>query len=366
MIAADSRAVLTLDAGGTNFVFSAIRGGDPAAEPLTLPAQASDLSRSLANIKEGFQRVRDSLPTPPVAISFAFPGPCDYANGIVLRPPNMPAYRDVPLAPLLEDTFALPVFINNDGDLFAFGEAIAGFLPYVNRLLERADSPKRYRNLFGVTLGTGFGGGFVRDGQLVAGDNSGAGEIWLLRHKLCRDFNVEEGVSIRAIRRSYAEATGVDPDSAPQPKEIFEIAEGRAPGDRPAAHETFRRVGEIAGDAIAQATTLFDGLVVIGGGIAGAHTQFLPALVDEMNGTYTAPDGEPFRRLVPRAFNLENPAELAVFLKGEPKTVTVPGSGRQVRYDAMARIGVGISRLGASEAIAIGAWAYALSQLGPA
>ena len=60
-----------------------------------------------------------------------------------------------------------PVIINNDGDLFAYGEAMAGFLPKVNSMLADAGSPKRYRNLFAVTLGTGFGGGIVRDGQLL-------------------------------------------------------------------------------------------------------------------------------------------------------------------------------------------------------
>ena len=70
---------------------------------------------------------------------------------------------------MLEKKFGIPVFINNDGDLFVYGEAIAGFLPYVNGLLEKAGSPKRYKNLFGVTLGTGFGGGIVRDGELFVG-----------------------------------------------------------------------------------------------------------------------------------------------------------------------------------------------------
>ena len=119
----------------------------------------------------------------------------------------------------------------------------------------------------------------------------------------------------------------------------------------------------MTGDAIAEAVTLLDGLVVIGGGIAGAHRQFLPAIVAEMNSNYTAPNGDKFSRLIPQAFNLEDPGELALFLKGETKELIVPGSGRHVRFDAMPRVGVGISRLGTSEATAIGAYAYALSQL---
>jgi glucokinase len=230
-------------------------------------------------------------------------------------------------------------------------------------LLEKAGCPKRYRNLLGVTLGTGFGGGIVRDGALFIGDNSVAGEIWLSRHKLEPATNAEEGASIRAVRRVYAAEAGLQLDEAPEPKAIYEIAEGRAEGHRAAAREAFRRMGEVAGDAIAQAVTLLDCLVVIGGGIAGAHRQFLPAIVDEMNGTYVAPNGERFPRLAIHAFNLEDPAQLDTFLKGETKELTVPGGSRKVKFDGLQRTGVGISRLGTSEATAIGAYAFALRRL---
>ena len=144
-----------------------------------------------------------------MAISFAFPGPADYPAGIIGDLGNLPGFRGgVALGPMLEDRFQIPVFINNDGDLFVYGEAIAGFLPYVNGLLEKAGSPKRYKNLFGVTLGTGFGGGIVRNGELFIGDNSMAGEVWLLRNKLDPAMNAEEGASIRAVRRVFAEQVG--------------------------------------------------------------------------------------------------------------------------------------------------------------
>lgn len=359
----DHRIVMTLDAGGTNFVFSAMQANHPVIESFALPSNAGHLEPSLANIIAGFRRVREQLPEPPVAISFAFPAPADYFNGIIVSPGNLPAYRDVALGPMLEDHFALPAYINNDGDLFTYGEATAGFLPYINGLLKAAGSPKHYRNLFGVTLGTGFGGGIVRDGMLFGGDNSMAGEIWLARHKLEHDSNAEEGASIRAVRRVYAAEAGLPPDAAPEPKVIYEIAEGRAAGHRAAAQEAFRRLGEVAGDAIAQAITLLDGLVVIGGGIAAAHRQFLPAIVDEMNGSYQAPGGARFRRLAQRAFNLEDPEQLEVFLQGQTKELTVPGSSRKVRFDGLQRTGVGVSRLGTSEATAVGAYAFALRTL---
>jgi glucokinase len=360
---ADHRVVLTLDAGGTNFVFSAMQANRPVVRSFALQSCADDLAQSLWTLVEGFERAREEAPAPPVAVSFAFPAPSDYFNGIIVAPRNLPAYRDVPLGPMLEDRFGLPVFINNDGDLFAYGEAASGFLPYVNSLLAEAGSPRRFRNLLGITLGTGFGGGIVRDGELFSGDNSVAGEVWLLRHKLEREINAEEGASIRAVRREYAERAGIPLTEAPEPRTIAEIADGSAEGSRVAAIEAFRKLGEVAGDAAAEAVTLIDGLVVIGGGIAGAHRWFLPSLVAEMNGTYIAPGGEHFRRLIPQAFNLEDPAEREVFLRGQTKELQVPGSSRTVTFDGLQRVGVGISRLGTSEATAIGAYAFALSAL---
>ena len=359
----DSRIVMTLDAGGTNLKFSAIRGEGLLFEPIYIPTQADNLTRCLGNIVEGFTQVRSRCPTAPVAISFAFPGPADYPAGVIGDLGNLPCFRGgVALGPMLEDHFKLPVFINNDGDLFVYGEAIAGFLPYVNGLLEEAGSPKRYHNLFGITLGTGFGAGIVRNGELFLGDNSGGAEVWLLRNKLDPSTYAEDGASIRAVRRAYAEVAHMPIDEVPEPKVICDIAVGRAPGSREAAVEAFRRLGAVAGDAMAQALTLVDGLAVVGGGIAGAAPLFLPAMLGALNDVFPRPGG-PVRRLVARAFNLEDPADRAAFLKGEARTITVPGGTRTIRYDPLQRTAVGLSRLGTSEAVAIGAYAYAIRKL---
>lgn len=360
----DPRVVMTLDAGGTSFRFSAMQGERAVTETVAMPSRGDHLGDCLANLLEGFQRVRSLCPCAPAAISFAFPGPADYPNGIIGDLPNLPAFRGgVALGPMLADRFGVPVYLNNDGDLFAYGEAIGGLLPEINGRLADAGSPKRFRNLLGVTLGTGFGGGIVHQGELFRGDNSGAGEIWLLRNKLAPAMNAEEGACIRAVRRSYAEVAGIPVEQAPDPKLIAEIAAGKVAGHQAAAHEAFRRLGEVVGDALGNALTLVDALCVIGGGISGAWPLFLPAVVAELRGHYTGPAGNRCRRLSPAVFNLEDPAELARFLAGETREIPVPGTTRTVRHDALARTGVGISRLGTSEAINLGAYAFALRQL---
>jgi glucokinase len=359
----DRRIVMTLDAGGTNLKFSAIRGNTLLFGPVSVPSEAHDLERCLDNIASGFERVEEALPEAPVAISFAFPGPSHYLSGIIGDLINMPAFRGgVPLGPILEERFHIPVFINNDGDLFVYGEAIAGFLPWVNHLLAQAGSPKRYHNLFGITLGTGLGGGIVRNGELYLGDNSSGGEAWLLRNCLDPCLNAEEGASSRAVRRVYARHAGIPIEQAPEPEAIYRIGTGAQEGDREAAVLAFESLGKVAGDVLVQALTLLDGLAVIGGGISAAYPLFLPALIAHMNGTCEN-GGNPTRRLIATAYDLEDAAQRSAFLKGETREVAVPGSRRKVLYDPLARTAVGISRLGTSEAVAVGAYAFALSKL---
>ena len=255
----DPRVVLTLDAGGTNLVFCAVQGEREIVPPVTLSAQADTIDEFVQLLITGFRRVHDQVleragageATPagpaPMAISFAFPGPADYGHGIIGDLVNLPAFRGgVPLGPALEDAFGVPVFISNDGDLFALGESIAGFLPHVNGLLEKAGSPRRYRNLLGVTFGTGFGAGIVSDGRLHEGDNSAAGEINRFRNRLVPAWTVEENVSIRGVRRVYARESGVETSACPTPEEIYEIGLGRREGDRPAAARAFEEPATMA------------------------------------------------------------------------------------------------------------------------
>ncbi len=360
----DNRIVMTLDAGGTNFVFSAAQAGEEIIEPIRLPAHGDNLDQVLGTIITGFSEVRTKLSNTPAAISFAFPGPADYPNGIIGDLKNLPTFRGgVALGPMLQQKFGIPTFINNDGDLFVYGEAIAGLLPQINRELEEAGSPKRFKNLFGITLGTGFGGGMVIDGKLFLGDNSAGAEIWAMRSKLHPHAYAEEGVAIRAVRRVYAEWSNIPFEDTPEPKDICAIAKGQLPGNKEAAMEAFRQLAVNAGDALANAITLLDALVVVGGGLSGAADLILPELVAEMNNPLSNLAGEPLCRTEVTAFNLEDISQKVKFLKGQAKTIPVPGTSLTVSYDPLQRVGVGVSRLGTSRAVSIGAYAFALYKL---
>ena len=361
---ADNRIVMTLDAGGTNFVFNAIQGGEEMFDPYRIKAKGDTLEEVLNKIITGFNQVKEGLKESPVAISFCFPGPADYPNGIIGDLENLPTFRGgVALKAMLEEKFGIPVYINNDGDLFAYGEAIGGILPEINEKLEAAGNPKRYRNLFGVTFGTGFGGGIVNNGQLFIGDNSAGGEVNRMRNRLYPNTSAEDSTAIRGIRRVYAREAGIPFDEAPNPKDIQDILLGTFKGNRDAALKAWAEMAIVAGDTLANSITLIDGIIVIGGGLAGAYQVFLQTLVDEMNAAFQSLDGHSVPRLEITALNLENPYEMAKFLENQSLEIKVPFSDKTVTYNPTRYIGVGVSRLGTSKAVSVGAYAYALAEL---
>ncbi len=360
----DQRVVMTLDAGGTNFVFSAIKSGESIVEPYTLPSEGHNLEKSLENIRKGFWSVADQLKEKPAAISFAFPGPADYPHGIIGDLVNLPAYHGgVALGPMLEEEFKMPVFINNDGDLFTYGEAIAGILPEINLKLKEAGSPKRYENLLGVTLGTGFGGGIVHNRRLYIGDNAMAAEVYAFRNKLDPKMCAEDGISIRAIKTSYLKYSGEQENESLTPKDIFFIASGQIKGHREAAQRAFAEMGEILGNVLAQLATTLDCLIVIGGGLSGASGLFMPSVLAEMNSRYELPDGEKVPRLIQKVVNLDTEEGIHAIIHQKTVQLKVFGTNKMVSYNPEAIIGAGISRLGTNKATALGAVAFALSML---
>ena len=292
MYSHDNRIVATLDAGGTNLVFGAMRGCEYIGETVTLPSNSHDLDLCLKTIVDGFTKIISSLEEKPVAISFAFPGPADYPAGIIGGfLPNFPSFRDgVALGPFLQEKFGLPVFINNDGDLYAFGEATGGILPWINKRISDLGGHKHYTNLVGFTFGTGLGIGEVIDGRLNTGNNSCV-EAFCLKNSRNPSIIAEDGAAIRAITREYGTLTG-NPSHGLTPYDIFLIAEGQKEGDPVAAKKAFEMFGEVAGDVFATAVTLLDAIVVVGGGLTGAMKYIKPSLLRTMRENILTISGE--------------------------------------------------------------------------
>ena len=355
--------IFVLDAGGTGFKFSAVKDYQEIIEPFTIPSAADTLEEVLQKIIDGFHQCEERCGSEAKAISFCFPGPADYPNGIIGDLGNLPTFRGgVALKAMLENEFHVPVFINNDGDLFVYGEALGGLLPKVNEMLEQQGNPKRYKNLFGVTLGTGFGGGTVINKVLVNGDNSAGSEIWCTRNCLYPDTVAEESVSIRGVRRVYAREAGIAFDEAPKPYNIFKIAQGEEEGNKEAALKAWDELSTVLADVIGNGLRVTDGLVVIGGGLSGAWPVFMPMLIKKIKEPYND-NGNVIPRMETEAFNLEDVNDCLRFAEKTGKLIKVPFSDQQVWYDASKRVGIGVTKLGTSSAVAIGAYAFAMNQM---
>ena len=96
-------------------------------------------------------------------IGICAPGPLDPVRGIVLNPPNLPCWRNFPLAAEVERVFKLRARVDNDANAAGLAEAIWG-------------SGVGFRNVFYATLGTGIGTGIIFDRRIYHGRTGSAAE----------------------------------------------------------------------------------------------------------------------------------------------------------------------------------------------
>lgn len=97
-------------------------------------------------------------------LGVAAPGPLDSEKGILLTPPNLVGWRDVPLKQMLEQATGLPVIVEKDGNAAALGEVWFG-------------AGQGVRDLVLIIVDDGIGAGIITGGRLYRGSRSGAGEI---------------------------------------------------------------------------------------------------------------------------------------------------------------------------------------------
>ena len=96
-------------------------------------------------------------------IGICSPGPLDPKTGVVLNPPNVPCWRNFPLAEETERAFGVPARVDNDANAAGLAEALWG-------------AGIGYTNVFYATLGTGIGTGIVFDKKIYHGRTGSAAE----------------------------------------------------------------------------------------------------------------------------------------------------------------------------------------------
>lgn len=153
--------IIGIDIGGTKIQIGLIQAGQIINQvKLTTSAQAAQnqiLDDIIAGIK---QLIDDSV----VGIGIGAPGLIDEEAGIIYQVQNIPSWEKVPIKQYLESHFAKPVYITNDANCFVLGEKLYG-------------QAQSYKNVIGLTLGTGLGGGIIANNNLYSGTLSSAGEF---------------------------------------------------------------------------------------------------------------------------------------------------------------------------------------------
>ena len=168
----NERILVGVDIGGTKCAVTLGLGSagtvqikDKEAFPTT------DVSGTISDIKDGIRKVlgRNSLGTNEIsAIGISCGGPLDSSKGIIMSPPNLPGWDNIPITKILEDEFGVKAAVHNDANACALAEWKFG-------------AGRGTRNMVFLTFGTGLGAGLILDGKLYAGTNDNAGELGHIR-----------------------------------------------------------------------------------------------------------------------------------------------------------------------------------------
>ncbi|UCE85170.1 MAG: ROK family protein [Deltaproteobacteria bacterium] len=160
--------LLGIDIGGSKLGLAVGDDAGRVRARLRRPAQLcgdaeSDVARLIRDAAQLLERA-GSAPHDLAAIGVSVPGPLDRERGVILAPPNLPGWRDVPLRDRIAAAFDRPVYLENDANAAALAEwrfgAAAGLSDVVY-----------------LTMSTGVGGGLILGGRLHRGQADCAGEI---------------------------------------------------------------------------------------------------------------------------------------------------------------------------------------------
>jgi glucokinase len=162
------------------------------------------------------------------------PGPIDPESGMVYNPPNLPGWDEVALGPRLSEALGVPVYLENDVNLGTLGEYALG-------------AGRDTKDMVGIFVGTGIGGGVILDGELRSGFRHAAGEVG---HMIIFADGPVCGCGRRGCLESVASRTAIERD----------IRLGIAAGRKSIVAKLVRDKGRLTSGVIARALRKGDSL----------------------------------------------------------------------------------------------------------
>lgn len=255
-----------IDVGGTKCAVIVGEYEDGRLKIISRTAFATDVNEEPFSAIEKFSEII-SKEKDFKAIGISCGGPLDSRTGVVLCPPNLPKWIDVPIVEILSSRFNVPVFLQNDANACALAEWKLG-------------AGKGAENMIFLTFGTGFGAGLIFDGRLYVGKSDMAGEVGHVR--LTEDG--PEGYGKKGSAEGYCSGGGIKnlAKLCGLDKTAKELAEAAKNGDEKSA-EIYRTSGKYLGRILAILMDILNPeCIVIGSIFARSEDLLRPSMEEEI------------------------------------------------------------------------------------
>lgn len=240
---------------------------------------ADGIERGIANAMSELGIARDRF----LGVGIGAPGPLDRERGLVVVAPNL-GWRNFPLRDAITERVGLPAALDNDANCATYGEWWLG-------------AARGGRNVVGMTIGTGIGGGLILDGALYHGSSDVAGEVGHMsinssgRHCKCGNYGCIEAyasgpaIAERAREALMSEDHSMLPDLVNGNLELITaetVYDASERGDEIARH-VVRETAQYLGAAVANLLNIFNpDVVVIAGGVTRAGEALFEPLRAEV------------------------------------------------------------------------------------
>lgn len=240
--------VLGIDIGGTKIAAGLVDDNARVLESVVLPTRALEgYEVSRGQLRAAMEAC---LGNGVSAIGIGAPGPLNPTTGVIINPPNLPGWVNVPLAEQIAHEFGVPCRVEKDGNAAGLAEA-------------RFGAARGYSSVFYATLGTGIGAGIILDGKVYHGKNGLAGEGGHLTMDYLSPVHCNCGlpgcIEALASGPAIARRSGMSAEA---------VALAAAQGD-PRACEVLDETALMLGAWLGGIVSLLDpDIIVIGGGVS--------------------------------------------------------------------------------------------------
>jgi glucokinase len=279
---------LSVDLGGTNLRLAALDGTGKILRQAAIKSDSvRDSAALIACLAEELLKLQKDSAVDKGAVQGAglgIPGLVDIEKGSVLQSPHFPLWNNFPLKKELAPRLAFPIWVENDANMAALGEAWFG-------------AGKNLSDFVMITLGTGVGAGLIVDRKVFHGTSGFAGEVG---HMVIDMEGLPGALNIRGTLETFASASGLrlhlqelqqnkiphsdplqklSPKDPRLPEELVRLAREGNPGARK-LWDQFGRALACGIASLANILGIFD--FILGGGLLGAWDMFYPPFQEEL------------------------------------------------------------------------------------